>query len=161
MSAYICDKTCILGNCVVGVDSVLLHTTLHGEDDGAAVSIGERNIIEMKCIIKNSTIKHSNIISIGSSLINCTIGSFNSIGPRCKLENCQIGDLCVLSPGLVLNNAVVPNNTSIILDSSEEWKCTTLSPELMKSNYDASDMYKKLMTEKESPQYVGRHFALR
>lgn len=62
----ICASCIIEGQVQIGVDSILQPFCKLTSSDTGAVTIGERNIIEEMCIIRNSIIEHGNILHVGT-----------------------------------------------------------------------------------------------
>lgn len=161
--AYICsDGTQIVGDVEIGVDTVVYpRTLLEG-----GVQIGERCLLEERCNIVESRIGHSNTVSCGSTLKNSTLGSFNAIGPKCRISDCQIGSLCSIAAGVVMDKAVLADNTCVYLlpgvDAGRtNWASVVLPPDQLRSQYQLNELKRKTITDPQNPCFVGKHFALR
>lgn len=163
---YLCEEgTNIVGNTEIGVDTVIYPRT----SLGGGVRLGERCLVEERCVIIESSIGHSNTISCGSSIRNTTIGAFNSIGPQCRISDSQIGNLCSIGAGVILEKAILCDNTSVYLVAGRDggdagrtnWASTVLPPELLKTKFQQSDALRKAVTNPQNSCFVGKHYSLR
>jgi dynactin-6 len=74
----ICDNSSILGNVEIG-DGTIVHPMCHIEgNNGFVVVIGEKNIIEEKTRITDSTIGHCNLFQVGVTISNSEVCVFYS-----------------------------------------------------------------------------------
>lgn len=173
---YLCEGTTIVGTCEIGVESVVYPRVCIecSSSADADVSLGERNVVEERTTIRDSTIQHSNTISVGCTIINSSIGSFNTIAPHCQLINSQIGNLCSISSGVKLENAVLGDNTVVYLLPSpgepgggrvrerwHNWASRVLPAEQLRIKFQQAEAYHRTLTDKDSSYFVGKHFALK
>ena len=116
-------------------------------------TLGEGCILEEKCLIENSTIGDNNLIEVGSQLISCTIGNANEIHPRCRLSNCKIGNNCVIGVEVVLEEAEVPDQTSVVTVNGElrilRNERTAMSPLV--------GLYRSALSDTASPQCLAKN----
>ena len=82
-------------------------------------TIGEGSIVEEKCLIEGSNIGSDNLLEVGTVMNSCTVGNGNEFHLRCKLSNCTIGNYCVIGVEVVLDNAEIPDQTSVVLVNGE------------------------------------------
>jgi NDP-sugar pyrophosphorylase family protein len=65
-----------------------------------------------------------------------TIGDGNIIGAKCRIVNSTIGNGCMLSPGVVLENAEIPDDTSVYLFQGS-WRSKPVDISIMEPVLDA------------------------
>lgn len=157
----ICDETKIEGEVEIGVDTIVLpQVILHASSPDNKVNIGERNIIEERVEVLDSSIGHANLIEAFSTISGSTIGNFNSISPKCTITNCKIGNCCIIGAGVVLNGVTIADNTSVYRcgPNTDDW---TSSPADITAKYQYHEALRLSLSTPTSPQYVPKNFKMR
>jgi dynactin 6 len=110
----ICENATIKGSVQIGEGSVIHPLCVVSAVDDTCVTLGERNIVEEKCHVQNTSMGHGNLIEVGASIKDSELGSFNRVGPNCKIDgSSKIGDYCVIGPCVVLSGVIIPDKTAV------------------------------------------------
>jgi len=158
----ISEDAVITGDCTIGVKTVIFpQVQIRASAEGRVV-IGERNILEEKCEVQDSSLEHANVLSVGCSVNRCSIGSFNTIGLACRLEGCTLGNLCIVAAGVCMKDVTLGDNSSVFLSpSGQGWSAVVLPSESLKLQHETNAAYHTAVSEPISPQFAGRHLKLR
>jgi len=157
----ICEDTELTGEIEVGGESIILaQTMLHATSAETKVVLGERNIVEERVQIIDSTLGHANLVECGSTITNSHIGNFSYISPKCRLQGCTIGDCCIIGTGVVLDGVTIADNTSVWRCGAEEDEWTSASADIT-LKYQYHDALWLALSSPSSQQYIGKHFKLR
>jgi carbonic anhydrase/acetyltransferase-like protein (isoleucine patch superfamily) len=120
-SAYIADRTDIIGDVTIGKDSSIWYgVVLRG--DMHYIKIGKNTSVQDNSVMHGTATKYptvvGNNVSIGHGAIvhGCTIGNNCLIGMgSIILEGAVIGDWCIIGAGAVVTEGAVIPSGSIVL----------------------------------------------
>ena len=69
----ICANTRLEGSVQIGADSILHPTCMIFAKEGTSIVIGERNIIEERCKVRDTSLGHGNLIEVAAEITNSTV----------------------------------------------------------------------------------------
>ena len=134
----ICENASIKGSVQIGDGSVIHPFAIVSAGDDVLVTVGERNIIEEKCLLVDSSIGHGNLIEVGTQINDSIIGSFSRVGAKCVIDGkSRIGDYCVIGPGVELHGVNIPDKMAVFR-STNGWESAPVElSTLVSKEYDA------------------------
>ena len=135
IDSMICDNVSLKGSVQIGDGSVIQPLCSFVAEDDVSITVGERNIVEEKCLILNSSLGHGNLIEVGTCIRNSQLGSFTRVGPNCIIEsNSKIGDYCVIGPSVHLVAATIPDKTAVFR-SGDGWSSSPVELNTVVSDF--------------------------
>eukprot|EP01041_Mallomonas_annulata_P011819 gene11819-24768_t len=156
----ICSEAIIDGDVQIGADSIIHPTCKILASEGNSVTIGERNIIEERCHILDSSLEHGNLIEVGVHITNAkaSIGSFNRFNPKCIIKGkSQIGNYCIIGAQVVLEGNIIPDNTAVMSSNSG-----FITHQIdVKTSFAVTEAYRIALSDPNSPQCMSKHHEMR